>query len=348
MILLVVVILVATTAPAATLDLSQPSGSSLKEQAAAGQKFTVDIINMVPGTAYQVSFQIEPVIPPVLPSGNDAAKMKIMMTTGRAADCASVLTDYPDSLKSATTEKLVAAANRDARDKLDKVGNCTAGDKLQLEALIAQYTTHSHSFSLGEGEELTVTVSRDADKDKKPWTLVVSTGSAGSFFAMYGFNFMQANDDRFFLKPKEIVTTPANTATNTPEQKATVYTITKQHNRLRQVFSPAVMFTWSSRARLLGKVSSWSPVPIAGLGFDGSDPNVFAGVAFIYHTNLALNVGVGMTKVKKLVGSLTPNTDVKDQLTDAQLYESTYKPRLFFGVSFRFGENPLKPKETPK
>src|SRR5205823_1867266 len=83
-------------------------------------------------------------------------------------------------------------------------------------------------------------------------------------------------------------------------------TITKQQNRLRQVFSPSVMFTWSSRDRLLGKVSPFMPVPIAGLGFDGSDPNVFAGLAWIYQTNLALNEGIGMTKVKKLLGSLTP------------------------------------------
>jgi hypothetical protein len=338
----IILLLLATAAPAVTLDLSLASGTVQKETATAGQPFVFEIINMVPKLAYNVSFEVEPVVPPelILPEGFSASAR----TMRNATTCGSILTQFSSDVNAAVDEKKVAELVQKARLDMD---GCTPSDKLRLNALIAN-TTATRSFTLREGTELTVTVSRKQENETKTWTLIVSTGSPGSFFAMYGFNFMQANDDRFFLKPKEIVTTPANPATNTAEQKSTVYTITKQQNRLRQVFSPSVMFTWSSRERLLGEVSPWIPVPIAGLGFDGSDPNVFGGLAWIYHTNLSLNVGVGMTKVKKLVGSLTPNTDIKDQLTDAQLYESTYKPRLFFGASFRFGENPLKPKETPK
>ncbi|MGH8235589.1 MAG: hypothetical protein ACREXP_01055 [Steroidobacteraceae bacterium] len=77
------------------------------------------------------------------------------------------------------------------------------------------------------------------------------------------------------------------------------------------------------------------------MGFDFDSPTVFLGYGVGWGYNVMLTAGAIMHKEKRLKGQYDANDVVSENLTADQLLDSTYKPRAYVGLAFRFGANPF-------
>jgi hypothetical protein len=70
----------------------------------------------------------------------------------------------------------------------------------------------------------------------------------------------------------------------------------------------------------------------------------------LYRQNISFNLGVVMHQERRLNAKYSSDGKevVTDNLTDDQLYEKTYVPRLFVGIGFRFNDNPFEKKKDEK
>ncbi len=93
------------------------------------------------------------------------------------------------------------------------------------------------------------------------------------------------------------------------------------------------------------ETSDWGISPTGGLGFELSDPVVFAGASVSYNTNLHFIVGAAIHKQKRLDGQYDVGQMISESLTTDQLSVTTFKPNFFFALAFRFGSNPFKAEE---
>lgn len=215
----------------------------------------------------------------------------------------------------------------------------TAGCSEEVRKFLEQTIKANTTFDIDEepllsGQELTVTISRAQDKETLTWTFVASTGSPGDFKILYGFNFIPAHDDHYFLAPTD---------------DAKKFKITKATRRERFDFAPSMFFTFQTEA---GKRRPVDFAPVAGLGFDMSNPVVFGGVTAIFRQNISLNVGIVVHQEKRLNGKYdakdASRNIVAENLTDDQLYQKTYAPQFFVGVGFHFENNPFAKKNDEK
>jgi hypothetical protein len=65
-----------------------------------------------------------------------------------------------------------------------------------------------------------------------------------------------------------------------------------------------------------------------------------------YHQNISLVAGLVIHKQRRLNGMYSRNQEIGENLTGDQLTEQTYKPNVFFGLSFRFSSNPFAAPST--
>lgn len=341
-----------------TIDLAEGPGSNAR----APGTYRLHLINRVPKTPYATSTKVisNKVAPPFdvgilsakppTPSPGAAGpsacdtQWEALKTRLAGAKCelevASIRLSYGLSLSQCSADEVKKYTN-----EIDKATEWRDTDALEpLEA----------------GDALDVTVARnvlpgDKDVSCQPISIAKAGNSSVSgdtrtlgtwhyefgkreaqWLTFYGFNFAPGHDENFFAK--------TNAGTN-----PTTYTITRSHDRTGKSFSPSVYVfrlpaeegpAWS---RWMGWRSGDTMGGLtAGLGFDLDNPTVFLGYGIGWGYNLMLNAGVVMHKEKRLKGQYNENDVVSENLTSDQLLDSTYKPRAYIGLAFRFGSNPFK------
>lgn len=145
-------------------------------------------------------------------------------------------------------------AVKSALSKLSKLAQCA---DTYAEAIDETQSSYSVASEMGPGDSLKVTVTRGAADAAKTWVVLFTGRKPGAWVATSGFAFLHNLDKNYFAR---------QTGTN-------AYQITKENNRERITFAPAIFFTWHRR---LGKWSFTDGIT-GGLGFDLSDPVVFLG-----------------------------------------------------------------------
>jgi hypothetical protein len=343
----------ADTSQSVTVDM----GANVRQQNVLVKPGDVVVIlkNLLPRdtTTYTVSVEDNTanVLPPSLtpPSASLAADA-----------CKDAIAMLQSKLSAATTEFDVAKVEADLQalgtgKGSDPCSSSTGKDlaKQATDEFTKGTTKDLDKHTLESGESLDFTVNRLENKDKKvaAATTRITVGTPvppSQWLTFYGFNFINSGDQTFFSK--QTGTTPTVS-----------YTITPAASRNPWVFAPSVYFIWlpsknfdSKFARFFAWRNSKGDVfggTTAGLGFDSSNPIVFAGYGVGWGYNVLATVGVVMHKEKRLNGQYSPNQVVTENLSSDLLLQDTYKSRFYVGLAFRFGSNPFasskKPDSTP-
>lgn len=184
------------------------------------------------------------------------------------------------------------------------------------------------------GERITIYVYRSGDGlEPKSWVRVFDAPVAGRWLATYGFAFAEDGDDRFF--------------TQEVEGEEGKFQIQRKQDNEDLDFVPGIFYTWLPTA-LQG--TTWGFGYSAGLGYDGSEVNLFAGAAVALADNVLLQVGALVHRESRLNGKYDgANLPVLgEELSEDQLVEKTYTAAPFVAVSFRFGTNPFEKGSTGK
>jgi hypothetical protein len=294
------------------IDLAaQNPGSTERRPVEPGEELVIAITNRVPTKTYDVTIERKIVTIPVLslPSGAPAAET-----------CDNLVGNFVLELQQKKDEVAVGGLVSEYRKK---VSPCPANIQQQLDQAIRAQTVKvvPDTYKLELGEELVVTVTRK-DESKSTWITEFSTGSRGEWRTSYGFNFIPNKDETYFSK----------------EKGAGEFQITRDRERKKFDFSPSVFFTWLSRQQ---QQKDWAIGPVAGMGFDSSNPVIFGGISFSYNQNVQLNLGAVVHQQKRLNGRFQQDQIVKENLGSDQLQLSTYQINWFFGLSFRLDKSPF-------
>jgi hypothetical protein len=305
-------------------DLATDPGTEQIIQVPPGD-YTVLIVDKAPSKAYSVQVEVNftPVPPLTPPPGGATARL--------VTDLCSRLEKDTTALRNSTDEKDVAGLVADIGQIL-KAGSCADSRKVMDAKAAVALTTQAVddiAYTLAAGQDLKVTVSRDPGSTSKTWTFIFRTPGLGSWFSSYGFVFIPNRDQRYFSMLKSGTTDR--------------YLITRSANNSGSDFSPSLFYSWLPASR---EGKAWSLGASAGLGFDQSNPIVFVGPMLTYHQNISLVAGLVIQKQKRLNGMYSRNQEIGENLTGDQLTEQTYKPNVFFGLSFRFSSNPFAAPST--
>jgi hypothetical protein len=327
---------------AVTFDM----GSNVKQQNSTVKPgdVVVTLKNLLPQVRTTYTVTIQHITTNVLPPA-------LTFPASLADDpCATAISDAKAILLQALTELDVAKVEATLQAFGTGTGNdpcsSTAGKglaKAALEEFTKGTSKDLDKQTLGDGEYIVITVNRLADPAKSilvaSTTLTVATPVPPSqWLTFYGFNFVNSGDQNFFSK---------QLGSATP----VTYAITQETNRNPWTFAPSVYFIWLPAKNF----DSWVARPFAwrdpssdvfgglsaGLGFDTSNPIVFAGYGIGWGYNVMATFGVVMHKEKRLSGQYIPGQVVTDNLTPDQLQQDTYRSRFYVGLAFRFGSNPF-------
>ncbi len=307
----------AASAQELKVDLASDPGTEQIEQTPPGD-YTILIVDKAPKNAYSVQIEVNftPIAP--LPPPDKSVE-------SRDPTC-SKLVGYVDDIRNSDDEKFVSGLVSEIR-RILKDKTCT--DEVVTNAAnsavdVTEQKIDDRVYTLANGQELKVTVSRDSGKDGKKWTFIFRTPSPGRWFSSYGFVFVPNQDERYFSKLKQGTTDK--------------YLVTRAAHNSGNDFSPSLFYSWLPASR---ETMGWSFGISAGLGFDQSNPIVFVGPMGTFHQNISLLFGAVVHKQKRLNGMYSPEQEIGENLTEAQLTEQTYRANVFFGLSFRFGSNPF-------
>jgi hypothetical protein len=299
-------------------DLATDPGTQQIVQVAPGD-YTVLIVNKVPKAAYSVQVEVDNTAVPPL-----TAPAFLVREVPISPECAQLEKDTA-SINKSDDEKSVAAPVADIGQIL-QAKTCTlpqtVADAMSAVAHTLQ-AVDGITYTLDNGQDLKVTVTRTG-APAKTWTFIFRTPSLGNWFSSYGFVFTPNRDERYFSQLK-----PGSTNR---------YIITREAANSGSDFSPSLFYAWLPTSRENKALSLGAS---AGLGFDQSNPIVFVGPMLTYHQNISLVAGLVFQKQKRLNGMYTRNQEIGENLTGDQLTEQTYKPNVFFGLSFRFSANPF-------
>lgn len=319
--LLLAVFLTAGTSFAAAsrqirIDLAAIDSGSERTLETSPGEYTVTIVNRLPQGAYDVQVAVSFISLEPLPVPGSRGQEEI------TPPCPELTAATTELLDSATEAEMPARV----RAVKDLVASCSETIPLRLaeKALARTRIDLPDVYRLESGQELKVTISRRDGMNQKQWTVVYRTPARGRWFSSYGFVFVRNEDELFFAKPKTGATGQ--------------YVITQKADKQDYDFAPSIFYAWLP-ARREGRDLSLGVA--AGLGFDQNNPIVFAGPMLTYNQNISLVAGVVMHKEKRLNGMYSLGQEVTENLSEAQLGEETYRPSLFFGLSFRFGANPF-------
>lgn len=145
---------------------------------------------------------------------------------------------------------------------------------------------------------------------------------------MYGFTFVPDRDERFFAKQQE--------------DDATKFVITEENEGDERDFNfiPSLLFSWlPAEARFNDFAVGFN----GGLGYNLQRVAAFLGVGITYNENLTLSLGGTMHEQARLLGQYSEGDVVPTNLNRDQLHRETFRPNLYFGISFRLGRDPFAP-----
>lgn len=325
----VCVVLLALLLPAAALaqdaqviDLNlaaHPAGTDKERPVEPGLAFRVRVTNRAPKHDYTINARRETIPVDVLPM--DALSRTQSRAPARPG-CQGVLETLGTRVFAAETEVEVATAIRDQRIAA-ATADCTPAQLDAFEGLVRSATTDLLGVVvLSRGERYIVEVSRADGDETITWRLTLTTGARGTWLSTYGVGFLP-NEDELYYSQK------------TGDDQ---FQVSRQTDAGGLSYVPAIFFSWMP-SRWAN--SSWAISPCGGLGFELTDPVVFAGASISYNTNLHLIVGAAFHSQKRLNGQYEEGQTIKESLTPDQLTQTTFKPNVFFSVAFRFGSNPF-------
>jgi len=324
---------VAAHSEVVTIDLAQ-SGKTDAIDVERGA-LEVQLTNAMPGEAYELAWSLSSqTYPPltyiqqVFPQASDSCD---------ALKARLALASIP-----VTSEEGVAAW----REGLAKdAQSCKANLPADFQLLSARLSALQEAFerpaiqvggrALHYGEDVVVTVHRlSAGKIARTWSRTYRTPAAGAWLSTYGFIFSRNGDRSYF-------------AESLPDQAAK-FQIKRKTDNEDLDFVPGIFYSFFPRN---WRVNSWFAIgPSAGLGYDGSEVNLFAGFAFAVADNVMLQGGVLVHRETRLNGKYggDPLPTISEQLSEDQLIEKTYATAPYLGISFRFGTNPFETKKEEK
>jgi len=351
------------------IDLATGSEKSVID---AGQ-YTLKYINQLPLAQYSRSTKLINMSIPAPFDVPGASTTKAPNPTPFSAGCDVPYNNLEKTLNAMMCESQVAQLRATAASTLNAMG-CNAKDIQQYTAKFAaltEYTSPNPLPALASGDQLTVSVQRgpivtaatqldpacgmekmnptqdgSGRNTLQPRSLGVWEFDVGKqeaqWLTYYGFNFAASGNEDYFSK------------TNAGATPAT-YTITRKNSTHGSAFSASVYFMrlpaedgFSDWSKLFG----WRHQDVmggvtAGVGFDFDNPTLFLGYGVGWGYNVVLTAGLLMHKEDRLNGQYSSGQVISENLTADQLTESTYKPRAYVGVAFRFGSNPFSSKSTP-
>ena len=117
------------------------------------------------------------------------------------------------------------------------------------------------------------------------------------------------------------------------------FLITRDFHRDNGQLTPAVLFSWLPRARVL---SDWVFSPTVGLGFDLSQLAGFLGYSATYNRNIGLSAGIAVQRVQRLKGKYHEGQEVGENLDPADLASRPYHPNAFVAITIRSVTAPFK------
>ena len=321
------VLLLPTASPAQDAQIielnlaAHPGGAELENPIEPGLAFRVRVTNRVPRLEYSFRVRRETIPIDVLPMDALSAP-KAPPSRAARSRCAQVIEDLNTALFAANTEVEVAQAIRNQRVAAASAG-CTRTELDAFEGLVTSATTHLFSVVvLKRGERFIAEVDRANAADTISWSLTSTTGARGVWLSTYGIGFLPNQDELYFSK----------------SMGDNQFQITQQTDAGGLSYVPAIFFSWlpSKWAN-----SNWAVSPCGGLGFELTNPVVFAGASVSYNTNLHLIVGAAFHSQKRLNGQYEEGQIITESLTPDQLSQTTFKANFFFSVAFRFGSNPF-------
>jgi hypothetical protein len=364
-------------APAAPAPKTDPSYLTI-DLASVGDKFVVDsgqytlkFINQLPVAQYTRSTKLTNSSIPAaldLPGSTSKPPAPTPFTKG----CDAPFNNLEQTLNGMMCEAQVSHLRATAASMLTAMG-CAASDIQQYTAKFAaltEYTSPNSLPAMSNGDKLTVTVTRgpvitaakqlEAECGAEKLTDVADGSGRKSvqarnlgvwefdvgkleaqWLTLYGFNFASSGNEDYFSNTNSGAT-PVS------------YTITRKNSAHGSAFSPSVYFMRMPAEEGLTdwmKIFGWRSGDvmgglIAGVGFDFDNPTVFLGYGIGWGYNVVLTGGVVMHKEDRLNGQYTAGQVIKENLTTDQLTESTYKPRAYVGLAFRFGSNPFSSSKS--
>jgi hypothetical protein len=214
-----------------------------------------------------------------------------------------------------------AADEKSVKSALSKLSKLTQCADTYARAIDQTQSSHSVASEMGTGDSLKVTVTRGPADAAKTWVVLFRGRRPGAWVATYAFAFLHNLDKDYFAR----------------QTGADAYQITKENNRERITFAPAIFFSWHrSRGRW-----HFTDGITGGLGFDLSDPVVFLGYQGTIHRNLTVTGGVAAAKVNRLKGRYKEGDPLTENLDEEQLHDRPYRATGFLAVGFRFGGSPF-------
>lgn len=255
--------------------------------------------------------------------------------------CGKAIADRRTTLQSAHDEATVKSLVDGTDAALSQV--CDADSRKTAVREAEQLTTRvlGQRITIGHDEVVTIKVSRvGADGATVPVHTVRYAAlrePTGSWTTLFGFNFSRDHDRKYYAR------------TQTDSSGAvTGYQVTRYRDNGGYVLSPSIYFMYvpAKADWFLSKSDKYYHGPMAGLGFDQSNANVFLGYGFGWGSNVVVTVGAMVRKETRLSGKYHEGETVGEPLGD-ELLDSKYAPSLYFGVAYRFGSNPFKTGQAP-
>jgi hypothetical protein len=345
----------AAPAPPTPLEIDLSLNASTTEQSVQAGTYQVVLTNLIPGRNYTIKVAEHtntiPIpspftVPNAPPPGTKPPPGGVAVAAAPTA-CEKAEADANTTLQAQTSEAQVKAlldknSTKGILQQLAAAGCSTA----ELDAAAKNLANASSQLlapvTIGPNQVYTVQVTRLAAGTATaatfgPYTYDGPTPLAGQWLTYYGFNFIKSGDQQFYSKQ----------SAGTP----TTYTVTQESNRTSSMFAPSIYFMWipgDDKSYYPGWASANSfGGPVAGLGFDFSNPVVFAGYGVGWGYNVTVTAGVAMHKEERLLGQYNGGETVTTNLTESQLTQQVYRPEAYIGLAFRFGSNPFQASTSP-
>jgi hypothetical protein len=289
-----------------------------------GEALSFKIVNRVPQHRYTVIVRVEtqsipelrPPGPPLLEGGENPCDPVVEVTHNilRATEEAEVATLVTRG------RELLAAGQ--CPQPTTVLGLQTALDRTEIPI--------RQEFILKENELVRITIHRPDGDEIKEWVFVFTTPPRGSWFTSYGFVFLGDQDETFFSR-------------ETGDGKFEIARDNSSGGELSNLnFAPSFFYTWLPRR---DESRDLSPGFTFGLGFDQSNPVLFAGGSLNYNRFVSLIAGAAIHQQKRLNGQFHPGQPLEELLDDEALHEEKFGINYFLGLSFRFNANPFSNDE---
>ncbi len=286
--------------------------------------------NAVRGFKYDIEIQHEVGLLPSLPI---VPSLVYTLTDTKDNDCKELenkigtLANFQTSNSLKRTEKELAKLIRQLENEL-KVTKCKDENlKKTAEKWIKTATQKvEQKIHVKTGETITLTVKRDEIK----WIFIFKGKGLGTWVTSYGFGFMGVDKDNYYTK-------------QVPD--TSLYKVLKAHKpkALDLKHVPAVFFSYFPSQNFNTMLNQSLT---GGLGFDLSAPVVFLGYNVLFRNNIGASIGVAFQEQYSLKNQYSENDIVSGGIPTENLHDKIYRPKIFFAVHFRFGENPFKNRQT--